>query len=56
MFDAGGALISGHLINFVGGREGFNHNLFFFIRQEVVLFAFPPFVCSANADASSYFT
>lgn len=56
MFDAGGALISGHLINFVGGREGFNHNLFFFIRQEVVLFAFPPFVCSANADVSSYFT
>lgn len=32
MFDAGGALISGHLINFVGGCEGFNHNLIFFHR------------------------
>lgn len=56
MFDAGSALISGHLINFVGGCEGFNHNLFLLIGQEVVLFAFLPFVCSANADVNSYFT
>ena len=31
VFDADSALISGHLINFVGGCEEFNQNLFFFL-------------------------
>ena len=32
VFDADSALISGHLINFVGGCEEFNQNLFFFYQ------------------------